>query len=220
MTSLSPDTAVKPRLLLHICCAPDEAWVVNILVDQYELFCFFCNPNIQPEEEYRRRAAEAARFAAELNVSFAEDPYEPESWERAVAGLEDTPEGGARCEQCFILRFRRTARFCHEMGWPKFTSVMSVSPHKHIEMLDRAAAKAAVEYGVVYESHNFKKGDGFAQSVRLSKELGLYRQDYCGCILSMRERDERNRKRQVTTRPKPQTVKLPTAFPTAPSRRS
>ncbi len=184
---------MKEQLVLHICCAPDEAWVVKKLQDQYDIHCFFCNPNVYPKEEYHKRLADAEKVAHIFNVPITADSYNPTSWNNAVAGLEDTPEGGERCEECFLLRLRRTARFCAELGWPRFTSVMSISPHKRIEMLNKTGEQAAKEYGVTFEQFNFKKNNGFQNSIQLSKKLGLYRQDYCGCFLSRHERDEREK---------------------------
>jgi epoxyqueuosine reductase len=183
---------MKPKLLLHICCAPDEAWVVHSLSAEYDLRCFFCNPNIQPQEEYVKRLAEAHNTAKRYGVPFDAAHYKPEEWEEAIKGFTDTPEGGARCEQCFLLRLRQTAQFCKKIGWPCFTTVMSISPHKRIEMLNRTGKIAADEFGVAYELFNFKKNNGFLNSIKLSKELGLYRQDYCGCRLSKMERVQRN----------------------------
>jgi epoxyqueuosine reductase len=186
---------MQPQLLLHICCAPDEAWVVHTLNKAYALHCFFCNPNIQPEEEYYKRREEAHKVALRYNVPFDAAPYDPQSWEDAVNGLTHTPEAGARCEQCFLLRLTTTAEFCASIGWPRFTSVMSISPHKRIDMLNNAGMQAAQAYGVTYEPFNFKKNNGFLNSIKLSNELGLYRQDYCGCRLSKAERDMRKRNR-------------------------
>ncbi len=189
------EPAVNNKLVLHICCAPDEAWVVHTLRDRYELHCFFCNPNIYPPQEYDKRLADAKKVAQIYEVPLTATPYEPESWKNAVKDLEKTPEGGARCVQCFLLRLRKTAKFCRELGWNRFTTVMSISPHKRIEMLNRTGNQAAQEYGVTYKQFNFKKKDGFKESIRLSRELGLYRQDYCGCVLSKKESEERARRR-------------------------
>jgi predicted adenine nucleotide alpha hydrolase (AANH) superfamily ATPase len=183
---------MKPRLVLHICCAPDEAWVIKVLGQSYSLYSFFCNPNISPEDEYCKRLDEAQRVAARFGIEFAADPYDTQSWEDAVHDWEATPEGGARCEACFLLRLRRTALFCKEIGWETFATVMSVSPHKNVQMLNEAGTRAALENGVKFESFDFKKKDGFRKSVLFSQELGLYRQDYCGCRLSKNERDRRN----------------------------
>lgn len=182
---------MKPPLVLQVCCAPDEAWAVQALRSDYRLHCFFCNPNIFPPEEFDTRRDEAARVAERYGVDFTADPYAPDQWETAIKGYEHTPEGGRRCYRCFLLRFRRTARFCRESGIPRFATVMSISPHKRIEMLNRAGVAAADDYGVEYVEFNLKKKDGFKKSIELSRKLALYRQDYCGCRLSLRERDRR-----------------------------
>ena len=122
---------------------------------------FFCNPNIQPEEEYIKRLEEARKVAMHYGVPFDAERYAPESWEDAVSGLTHTPEAGARCEQCFLLRLNATAQFCASIGWTKFTTVMSISPHKRIEMLNDTGMKAAQAAGVIYEPFNFKKNNGF-----------------------------------------------------------
>ena len=183
----------KPDLVLHICCAPDEAWVVHSLYHQYSLHCFFCNPNISPISEYELRLSEAKKTADIYGVPFYADTYEPSAWEDAIAPYIDTPEGGLRCSQCFLLRLRRTASFCQKNGFKNFTTVMSVSPHKKISMLNEAGHLAASEYGCIYESCDFKKKNGFLYSIELSKKLGLYRQDYCGCRLSKIERENRRK---------------------------
>lgn len=186
----------KPSLVLHICCAPDEAWVVNLLKEKYDLYCFFCNPNISPLKEYQLRLEEAKKVAKLFNVPFFSDPYEPDSWEKAITGFENTPEGGERCKRCFILRLQRTAEFCCKMNLPSFTTVMSISPHKQISMLNEAGNIAALKYNLKYQNFDFKKKNGFQQSVILSKKLGLYRQDYCGCRLSIAERNIRIKKQK------------------------
>ena len=189
------DIVMKLKLVLHVCCAPDEAWVISKLSDIYNLRCYFCNPNIATLEEYEKRLWEAKRVAARFEVPFDSSPYDPESWEKAVENYLHTPEGGGRCEQCFFLRLRLTAQYCESIAWPHFTTVMSISPHKNIDMLNRAGASAAKGYKAVYDPFDFKKDNGFLKSVQLSKELGLYRQDYCGCRLSKAERDERKKKK-------------------------
>lgn len=165
--------------------------MIQTLCGQYDLSCFFCNPNIAPETEYQLRLTEAKKTADYFKVPFSTDDYLPESWESAIAGAEDTAEGGERCRRCFMLRLRRTAAFCRSENIPAFTTVMSVSPHKNIKMLNECGALAAAEAGVLYEPFDFKKKDGFKKSIILSKELGLYRQDYCGCRLSREESRER-----------------------------
>lgn len=198
--SVMTDTSL-PRLVLHICCAPDEAWVVHTLRDRYGLLCFFCNPNIAPHEEYRLRLEEAQRVAKHFAVSFTADRYDPDSWESAIHDVAGTPEGGERCRRCFMLRLGRTAAWCRENGWPAFTTVMSISPHKSITMLNECGSQCAAAHGVMYEPFDFKKNDGFRKSTVLSRELSLYRQDYCGCRLSRDERDLRKNRRDSCSTP-------------------
>jgi predicted adenine nucleotide alpha hydrolase (AANH) superfamily ATPase len=175
---------MKPKLLLHICCAPDEAYAIDQLKDEYDLHCFFCNPNIFPNNEYDLRLDEAKKAAKIYDVPFTWDKYDYQLWQKAVNGLTNTPEGGDRCRECFLLRLTRTAKACSQMNWPSFGTVMSVSPHKKVFMLNEAGTKAAKKYGVEYMPFNFKKKDGFKKSIDLSRRLGLYRQNYCGCELS------------------------------------
>lgn len=191
-----------PRLVLHACCAPDEAYVISVLKESYELYCYFSNPNIFPAEEYEKRINEAKDVCEKFGVQFDSPAYDPSLWETAVKGLEDTPEGGERCRMCFMLRMRQTASFCREIGWPAFATVMSISPHKNVSILDNTGEAAAGEYGVNYLPFVFRKKDGFRKSIQLSKELGLYRQDYCGCSLSLDERNVRvkNTEDKITTR--------------------
>ncbi len=181
----------KQQLVLHICCAPDQAWVIKSLKEEYDIYCYFCNPNIDSKKEYIKRYKETEMVAKYFNVPLAEYPYNPKIWEKWISGYEDTPEFGTRCEQCFLLRFEKTAEFCREIKWPRFTTVMSISPYKRIEMLNDTGKTIANKFNIKYEEFNFKKKNGYYNSVQLSKELNLYRQDYCGCRLSKKEREQR-----------------------------
>jgi len=187
----------KPKLLLHICCAPDEVYVVHSMHETFQLHCFFCNPNIQPKTEYLKRLQEAKRVAEKYEVPFTADEYLPKEWiKRVDEPWGHTPEMGERCNHCFDLRLERTAKFCKEvLGWEHFTSVLSMSPKKRIEMINRAGKAAAQKYGITYEPYNFKKKDGYLKSIQLSKKYNLYRQDYCGCPRSKAEREEQKKKR-------------------------
>lgn len=186
---------MKPDLVLHICCAPDEAYAVSLIKEDYNLFCFFSNSNITPLEEYVLREKEAIKAASIYDVPFIADDYDAASWEASIKNMEHTPEGGERCRQCFLLRLRRTASFTRQKGWPVFGTVMSVSPHKNVDLLNECGTVAANEHGIRYVPFDFKKKDGFRKSVVLGRELGLYRQNYCGCRLSMDERDRRVQER-------------------------
>ncbi len=186
---------MKEKLVVHVCCAPDQAWVLEILHKEYELLCFFSNANIEPQKEYDKRLEDFYRVASHYNCPTYEDAYSPKEWRDVIAEFANTPEGGTRCEHCFLYRLRRTAQFCKKQGFNQFTTTMSISPHKRIELLHRAGNLAAQEHGITYKGYNFKKKGGFQNSIVLSKELGLYRQDYCGCYLSLAERDERFKKK-------------------------
>jgi epoxyqueuosine reductase len=191
---------MKKTVVLHICCAPDEAWGIRELQSHYDLICFFCNPNISPVQEYELRLQEAEKVARQFCIPFESDKYDPDSWENTVAPYVHTPEGGERCRACFLLRLRRTSQFCKQKNIESFTSVMSVSPHKSIKMLNETGHIAASEHNMSYLETDLKKNNGFQKSIVLSKELSLYRQDYCGCRLSKAERDLRVEKRAAKNR--------------------
>jgi len=177
----------EKRLLLHVCCAPDATVVVERMSAEYALAVYFYDPNIHPESEYILRRDEMARLSERLGVPFYEGEYDVDRWLEVVRGLEQEPEGGARCAVCFRMRLERTARFAAEQGCPVFTTVLTVSPHKDADLINRLGQEAATAHGVEYLAGNFKKKDGFKRSLELSREYGLYRQNYCGCTFSMRE---------------------------------
>ncbi len=178
---------MKPEILLHICCAPDSTAVHERLVTRFRVSGFFHNPNIHPEEEYRRRLAETERVARERNFRLLQPPYDPEIWHRAVKGLEQEPEGGQRCTVCFRLNLRATARKAKELGFLLFTTTLTLSPHKSSDRIMAIGHEAGEEFEVRFLAENFKQRDGFKRSLELSKEMRLYRQHYCGCRYSFRE---------------------------------
>jgi hypothetical protein len=182
---------MKTPLLLHICCAPDMAWGLTVLRDHYDIRCFFCNPNICPLGEYAKRLDESYKVAKIFDTPLEADDDDPALWERTISGAEQTSEQGERCRRCFALRLERSALYSRDRGIESLSTVMSVSPHKRIEMIDHAGRAAALKHGISFLSINLKKDDGFRKSVLLSEELGIYRQDYCGCRLSLVERDQR-----------------------------
>ncbi len=177
----------KPGVLLHVCCAPDSTAVFERLSPDFEVFGFFHNPNIDPANEYHKRLAEARKVAQELGFPLIVPAFDPESWRRAVEGLEDEPEGGDRCAVCFRVNLRATARKAQELGIPFFTTTLTISPHKDSERILRIGREAGLEFGVSFLGENFKKRDGFKRSLELSRDLGLYRQGYCGCRFSLRK---------------------------------
>jgi hypothetical protein len=181
----------KPGVLLHICCAPDSTAVFERLSHGFEVHGFFHNPNIHPAGEYQKRLAEARKVAREMGFPLLVPAFDPEAWDLAVRGLEEEPEGGDRCLVCFRVNLRATARMAREMGIPFFTTTLTISPHKDSERILGIGRDAGAEFGVGFLGENFKKRDGFKRSLELSRNLALYRQEYCGCRFSQRKDDPR-----------------------------
>lgn len=186
-----------PKLLIHSCCAPCSSYVLEYLANYFEITIYYYNPNIYPEEEYGRRVLEQQRFIIEKPLSskvhFIAGEYHPEDYYRKVKGLEEEEEGGKRCFVCYEFRLREAAKLASEMGFEYFTTTLSISPYKNAEKLNDIGEKIAKEYGISYLPSDFKKKNGYKRSVELSNEYNLYRQDYCGCIFSKRERELKNK---------------------------
>jgi len=147
---------------------------------------FFYNPNIHPVEEHDLRRDETVRYASETGLSLLVHDPDPEGWNEAIRGLEGEPEGGRRCRVCFAFRLDRTAREAAQGGFDAFASTLSVSPHKRPALIDACGEECGRRHGVTYLPTDFKKKGGFQESVALAREFGLYRQNYCGCLYSMR----------------------------------
>lgn len=190
--------ARKPRLLLHICCAPCSTHVIQTLKKDYEVTGYFYNPNIHPKEEYRHRLEEMRGFADKIGLETMDGEYEVKRWFKAVRGHEKDPEGGERCDICYYLRLKKTAKFAKENGFEYFTTTLSISPHKEAKVINSMGDEISKRCGIKFYSADFKKRDGFKKSVELSKEYDLYRQDYCGCIFSKKERDEKKLTKRFT----------------------
>jgi hypothetical protein len=192
-----PAPAAPPprrRILLHACCGPCSTHCVRELrAAGVEPVLFYSNSNIDTEEEFGKRLAALRAFAAAEGVEVLADAYDPASWESAVAGLEGEPEGGARCDRCFRHNLARAAAKAAELGFEAFSTTLTVSPHKSSPRVFAAGREAAAARpgGPAFEERDFKKRDGFLDSVRLAKAYGLYRQDYCGCRFSRAARDAR-----------------------------
>jgi len=185
---------VLRRVLLHSCCAPCSSYVLSYLAQHFSVTLFYYNPNIEPAEEYRQRLEEQKRLLQEMPlahpVTFLEGTYEPERFHAVCAGLESAPEGGERCRKCCAMRLRETARLAAENAFDYFTTTLSVSPLKNARMLNEEGERIAAEYGVRYLPSDFKKRGGYQLSVALSRQYGLYRQNYCGCIFSRCAREQ------------------------------
>jgi len=180
-----------PRLLLHSCCAPCSSYVLEYLSQYFAITVLYYNPNIFPEEEYRKRVEEQKKLIAALPVkhpvSFVEGRYQPEEFFAVAKGLEDVPEGGERCRKCFRLRLEETAKLAAEGGYDYFTTTLSISPLKNAQALNEIGQELATVYEVPYLPSDFKKRGGYQRSIELSREYELYRQSFCGCVYSMCE---------------------------------
>jgi predicted adenine nucleotide alpha hydrolase (AANH) superfamily ATPase len=182
----------KRKILLHACCAPDAAVVVERLANDFDVSVVFYNPNIHPQEEYRLRLEEMRLVAECMGAGLVESDYDVDRWFELTRGLEHEPEKGKRCDVCFEMRLRQTAQTAVHKGFDLFGTVLTVSPHKDAGKINEIGRRLGNEIGVEFLEADFKKKDGFKRSIELSRQFDLYRQDYCGCIHSRREREHRN----------------------------
>lgn len=192
---------VRPRLLLHSCCAPCSSYVLELLNRHFDITVFYYNPNIAPEEEFRYRAEEQRRLIEQLphegEMTLKVGDYDADIFETLAKGLEEVPEGGERCTRCFRLRLGKTAQMARDGGYDYFTTTLSISPLKDAQRLNTIGGELAQQYGVPYLFSDFKKKNGYRRSCELSQIYGLYRQDYCGCVYSKQERE--NSKSSIVT---------------------
>ena len=188
-----------PKLLLHSCCAPCSSYVLEYLSNYFYITVLYYNPNIYPEDEYYHRAVEQKRFIKEFPtiypVTFVEGNFEPERFYETVKGYENIREGGERCFRCYELRLREAAEYAKKLNCDYFTTTLSISPMKNAAKLNEIGGMLAEEYGIPYLYSDFKKRDGYKRSTVISAEYSMYRQDYCGCVFSKREREEQKRER-------------------------
>lgn len=178
-------------VLLHACCAPDSTAVLDWwkpLVKR--LAVLFYNPNVYPPDEYERRLEAMRIVSRRWAVELIEDEYEADApaFNSAFEPYALEAEGGKRCAVCFELRLRATAQKTQELGFDSFATTLTISPHKNHRLINALGTRAGAEFGVDYVPTNFKRQEGFKRSVELSRELGLYRQRYCGCRYSLPER--------------------------------
>ena len=178
----------RKKLLLHACCAPCSSYVLEYLTHYFDISVFYYNPNISPYSEYEKRIFELKRLMKEMpmsgNTELIDGKYNPDRFFDMAKGMEALPEGGERCFRCYSLRMEEAAKAALKNSFDYFTTTLSISPHKNAEMLNKIGQELEGEYGIKYLYADFKKRDGYKRSIQLSREYGLYRQDYCGCIYS------------------------------------
>lgn len=172
------------KLLLHCCCAPCFSGCVHRLTDVFDVTAYFYNPNMDGAGEYYKREEELKRLCAALGVKEESETYDPYEFLNAIKGDEDRPEGGARCDICYALRLDKTAEKAAREGYDYFATTLTLSPLKDAARLNAAGEAAALKYGVKYLPSDFKKRGGYQVSIAMSREYGLYRQNYCGCVFS------------------------------------
>lgn len=185
----------KEKILVHACCASCAGYVLPHLAGRFDVTAFFYNPNIHPESEYRLRLEEMRSVCRRFDIPFLEGVYDPDTWWKAIEPHRHLPERSERCWQCYRLRLEETARTARRMEIGLITTTLSVSPHKIYARIEEIGREAAAQCGLAFHAEDFKKRDGFKISVQTSRELGLTRQGYCGCTLSLEEAGRRKREK-------------------------
>ncbi len=193
-----PDNQTK--LLLHCCCGPCSTQVLSVLKKYFDITLYFYNPNIYPREEYEKRLKELIKvqsiFSFEKEVKRMDSVYDDRLYFEAVKGLESKGEGSERCLQCYAFRMEEVAKRAKEKGFDYFTTTLSISPYKNAQELNRIGEHLEKKYGVSYLYSDFKKKEGYKESIRLSSEYQLYRQEYCGCVFSLQEAERIKERKQ------------------------
>lgn len=180
---------MKKKLLLHACCAPCCCGVIPQL-EEYDITLLFYNPNLDTIDEYNKRLnamypmVEYFNSNYNYNLKLIAIPYNSEEFSSKVIGLENEPEGGKRCVNCISIRLDYTGKFAKDNGYELFASTLSVSPHKDFELINNLGENISNKYSISYLPSNFKKNNGFLNSIKISKEIGIYRQNYCGCVFA------------------------------------
>lgn len=180
------------KVLLHVCCAPCSCAILEgMKASGLDVTVFFYNPNIHPREEYEKRKAEIVAFAAKIRVPFIDADYDTENWFARVKGLENEPERGKRCSVCFDMRLDQAARYAKANGFPFIATSLSISRHKNQEQVHEAGHAAAARFdGVRFWDYNWRAKGGADRGAALAKQEGFYRQNYCGCAYSLRNKPE------------------------------
>ncbi len=175
------------KLLLHVCCGPDAAGVVQQLKSEFELSCFWYDPNIQPKQEHDKRLAAFVKVMEIEHVPYTVGEYDVDNFLTKIKGLEHTPEQGAKCSKCYDMRLERTAQEAHMRNFDLYATTLAISPHKVQQKLVAFGELNQKRYDVPYFHRNFMKDDGFSDSVEYTRSHGIFRQDYCGCWFSLHE---------------------------------
>ena len=183
-----------PKLLLHSCCAPCSSAVIERLTPHFDITIIYYNPNIEPQEEYDKRKNEEIKFIKEFNsvnkLDIIDCDYDNDIYHELIKGMENLKEGGERCHKCYNLRLEYTAKKAKDLNYDYFATTLTVSPYKNSQVLNEIGKILEDKYSIKYLYSDFKKKEGYKRSIEMSKEYNLYRQDYCGCIYSIRNNIE------------------------------
>ena len=183
-----------PRVLLHSCCGPCSSSVLEYITQYFDVTLLWYNPNLYPKEEFDRRFKTQVELIEKMGladkVNILAEPWKSEDYYRRIKGLEDEPEGGKRCAECFRLRLLETARLARRYGYDYFCTTLTLSRHKDAVLINSIGEEIARVTGVSWLPSDFKKRNGENRSIELSEQYGLYRQLYCGCEFSLRKREE------------------------------
>lgn len=187
------EQGIKPKVLLHSCCGPCSSAVLERLVEYFNVTVLYYNPNIEPKEEYEKRKKVQIKLINELNnlynINFMDCDYQNKDFKTAIRGLEEEPEGGARCPVCFKLRLYKTAELAIKNNFDYFGTTLTVSPHKNSQIINKIGEFISNELNIKYLFSDFKKHAGYLRSIELSRKYDLYRQDYCGCLYAKNKID-------------------------------
>jgi len=180
------------KVLMHSCCAPCSGPLIEKMAKSgIDLTIFFYNPNIHPKKEYEIRKNENIRYAKKLNLAFIDGDYDVQNWFARSKGMENEPERGARCTMCFDMRFERTALYAYENDFKVITSSLGISRWKDMDQINDSGLRAARNYpGISYWTYNWRKDGGGARMYDLAKEERFYKQEFCGCIYSLRDSND------------------------------
>ena len=183
----------RPSMLLHACCGPCSTFPLTFLCPHFDVTIYYNNSNIFPEQEYSRRLEELKKFLEYFkrdygyNVKLIIPKYDNKEYNQFLSKYEGEKEGGERCFACYDMRLRETAKQAALHGFDYFTTTLTISPLKNSVKINQIGQSIGQEYGVNYLLSDFKKKEGYKRSIQLSKEYGLYRQNYCGCVFSRRD---------------------------------
>lgn len=177
----------KPKLLLHVCCAPCSSAVIEKLKQYFDITLYYFNPNTYPQDEYDLRANQ---FSKLTSLPLIVCDYDHNTFLQTVKDVKHSVEGGERCQRCIKLRLEQSFKYAVNNNYDYITTTLSISPHKDANFINLCGEKFSSIYNIKYLYADFKKENGYLDSINLSNKFNLYRQNYCGCEFSMQSKDK------------------------------